>query len=208
MIGTSISEYVFIRVCIAGLRVITPLSILYCICLPVISRRSRLPLWIGVWPIAETVFFLLFYLPRRWILQRPAMYPQTFPQPMRKALFNRCAEHVPNPEHYLTKWFKDAPLSEIRRENLKEFYRWSLLNTGVANPTDDLELEGYVQKFEEYTGHKLEPGYGKARPIRLTLDKVDMVHRPLAWYLVNPLHPDEATSFSYPNYFADRIYCG
>jgi hypothetical protein len=199
MIGTSTPEYVFIRACIAGLRVITPLSILYCLycaCLPVIPSKSRLPLWIGVWPFVETVFFLLFYLPRRWILQRPAMYPQTFPQPMRKALFNQCVEHIPNPEHYLTKWFEDAPLSEIKRENLKEFYRWAFLNTGVANPTDELELEEYVQKFEEYTGHKLEPGYGKARAIRLTLDKVDMVHRPLVWYLVSPLHADEVTSSS------------
>jgi hypothetical protein len=115
---------------------------------------------------------------------------------MRKALFNQCAEHVPNPEHYLTKWFKDAPLSEIKRENLKEFYRWSFLDTGVANPRDDLELEEYVQKFEEYSGHKLEPGYGSARAIRLTLDKVDMVHRPLVWYLVRFPQVDEATSSS------------
>jgi hypothetical protein len=80
---------------------------------------------------------------------------------------------------------------------LKEFYKWSFLNTGVANnPTDELELEEYVQMFEEYTGHKLEPGYGKARAIRLTLDKVDMVHRPLVWYLVSPLHADEVMSSS------------
>jgi hypothetical protein len=196
MIGTSISEYVFIRVCIAGLRVLTPLCILYCICLPVKPSRLRLLLWIGVWPFAETAFYFLFYLPRRWILQRPAMHPHSLPQPMRKALFNQCVEYVPNPEHYLTKWFKDAPLSEIKRENLKEFYRWAFLNTGVANPTDDWELEEYVQKFEEYTGHKLEPGYGKASAIRLTLDKVDMVHRPLVWYLVSPHDAVETTSYS------------
>jgi hypothetical protein len=193
MIGTSTPEYVFIRACIAGLRLITPLSILYCVCLPAIAipSRSRIPLWISIWPIAETAFYLLFYLPRRWILQRPAIHPDSLPQPMRKALFNQCIKHVPDPEYYLRKWFKDAPLSEIKCENLKEFYRWSFLNkgAGVANPTNDvdLELEEYVQKFEEYTGHKLEPGYGKARPIRLTFDKVDMVHRPLVWYLVSPL---------------------
>jgi hypothetical protein len=79
---------------------------------------------------------------------------------------------------------------------MKEFYRWSFLNTGVVNPTNDLELEEYVEKFEEYTGHKFEPGYGNATAIRLTLDKVDMVHRSLAWYLVNPLHADEVASFS------------
>jgi hypothetical protein len=50
-----------------------------------------------------------------------------------------------------------------------------------------LELEEYVDKFEEYTGHKFEPGYSNAKSLRLTLDKVDMVHRPLVWYLVSYL---------------------
>ena len=185
MIGTSTPEYVFIRACIAGIRAITPLSILYCVCIPFIPSRSRLPLWIGAWPIAETAFFFLFYLPGRWILQRPAVHPHPFPERDRKTLFNCCIEHVPDPEKYLTKWFKDAPLSEIKRENLKEFYRWAFLNTRIVDPSNEKELEEYVEKFEDYTGHKLEPGYGNAKAIRLTLDKVHMVHRPVAWYLVN-----------------------
>lgn len=34
MIGTSTLKYVFIRICITGLRAITPLSILYCVACP------------------------------------------------------------------------------------------------------------------------------------------------------------------------------
>ncbi len=85
------------------------------------------------------------------------------------------------------KWFKDAPLSEIKRENVKEFYRWAFLDTGDYDATDDEELDEYVRKYEETHGLKIEPGYGNAKCLRLTLDPVDMVHRSLAWYLV--IHP-------------------
>lgn len=185
MIGSSTPEYIFIRACIAGLRSITPLSILYCTCLPFICSGTSLPLWIVVWPIAETAFYLLFYLPRRLILQRPAIHPYPLPRSERKELFNRAVEHIPDPERYLIKWFKDASPAEIKRENLKQFYRWAFLNTGTLDPEDDAELEGYVEKFEDRTGYKLEPGLGSAEPLTVTLDEVDMAHRPLAWYLVS-----------------------
>jgi hypothetical protein len=185
MIGTSIPEYVFIRICITALRAITPLSILYCVALPFLPRR--LPLIASAWPIAETAFYFLFYLPRRWILQRPAVHPLPLPLEERKELFNRCVNHIPDSKRYLVKWFKDAPLSEIKRENVKEFYRWAFLNTGVYDPMDEEELEEYVEKFEETHGRKLDPGFGNAISLRLTLDPVDMVHRSLAWYMVNPL---------------------
>lgn len=167
-----------------GLRAITPLSVLYCVALPFLPQRSRLPLYIGIWPTAEAAFYLLFYLPRKWILQHPAVHPYLYPAAERNALFQRCVEHIPDPERYLSKWFKDAPLLEVKRENVKEFYRWAFLNTSAVDPADEIELEENVEKFEEYTGHKLEPGYGKAKSLRLTLDKVDMIHRSLAWYLI------------------------
>jgi hypothetical protein len=184
MIGTSTLEYVFIRICITGLRAITPLSILYCVALPFLPHRP--PLIVSAWPIAETAFYFLVYLPRRWILQRPAVHPLPLPLAERKELFDRCVKHIPDPKRYLVKWFKDAPLSEIKRENVKEFYRWAFLNTGVYDPIDEEELEEYVDKFEETHGWKLEPGFGNAHCLRLTLDQVDMVHRSLAWYMVNP----------------------
>ena len=39
------------------------------------------------------------------------------------------------------KWFMDAPASEIKWENVKDFFRWAFLNTGVPNTEDDEELE-------------------------------------------------------------------
>lgn len=51
---------------------------------------------------------------------------------------------------------------------------------------DDEELNEYVDKFETLLGRKLDPGRGKAVPLRLTIDKVKMLHRSLLWYLVSP----------------------
>ena len=183
MIGTSTPEYVLIRTCIIGIRAITPLSILYCASLP--FQPHRLPYFIGIWPIAETAFYFLVYLPRRWFLQRPTIHPYVLPQPERKELFGRCMEHMSDPVRYLEKWCKDAPLSEIKRENVKDFYRWAFLNSKTSTSMEEVELEDYVDKFEEYSRLEIEPGYGRAKCLRLTLDPVDMVHRPLVWYLVN-----------------------
>ena len=54
---------------------------------------------------------------------------------------------------------------------------------------DDEELEEYVDKFEMLLGRKLDPGRGKAVPLRLTIDEVKMLHRSLLWYLVSPHLP-------------------
>jgi hypothetical protein len=187
MIGTSTLEYVFIRTCVVGLRAITPISIIYCIGLPFLYQRP--PLYLSAWPIAEVAFYFLAYLPRRWMLQRPAVHPQQLPPAERKEIFSRSVDQIPDPERYLTKWFKDAPISEIKRDNVKEFYRWAFFNTGVYDPIDDLELDEYVTKFETTHNWKLEPGYGNATCLRLTLDPVDMVHRSLLWYSVSPRIP-------------------
>ena len=184
MIGTSTPEYVLIRTCVIGFRAIAPLSILYCVSLP--FQPYRLPYSLGIWSMAETAFYFLVYVPRRWFLQRPPVHPYILPKSERKQLFKRCMEHMPDPERYLVKWFKDAPMSEIKRENVKDFYRWAFLNCKTS-PSTEAELEEYVDKFEDYSGLEFEPGSGRAGCLRLTIDPVDMVHRSLAWYLVHSI---------------------
>lgn len=78
----------------------------------------------------------------------------------------------------------DASRSEIKRDNVKEFFRWAFLNSGEPDPADDEELDVYVQSMEDLLGRELEPGRGSAKCIRLSLDKVDVLHRSLTWYLV------------------------
>ncbi|KAI9845307.1 MAG: hypothetical protein M1837_004929 [Sclerophora amabilis] len=185
MLGTSNFEYVLIRTSITLIRAVTPLSICYCIARPFLTYLPRLrflPI-LDVWAASETIFYVLVYRPWRYRLQRRAAHPPLVPREERRTLFRRCQENIPDPERYLSKWFLQAPVAEIKRENLKEFYRWAFLNTGECYAVDDDELEEYVASFEAVLGRRLEPGRGKAECLRLSLDKVKMVHRPLIWFL-------------------------
>jgi hypothetical protein len=107
------------------------------------------------------------------------------PRERRQLYFERCAEQVRDPEHFLTKWFRDASPSEIKKENLKDFFRWAYLSSGEFDPIDDGELEEYALAFEKLLGRELAPGRGSAIPLRLTIDNFHSQHRPLAWYVVS-----------------------
>jgi hypothetical protein len=77
-----------------------------------------------------------------------------------------------------------VPPAAIKRENIKEWFRWAFLNTAMDDPTYDDEVERYVKKLERRTGLYFEPGRANMKCLRLTLDKVDALHRSLIWYMV------------------------
>lgn len=85
----------------------------------------------------------------------------------------------------------DAPASEIKRENVKDFFRWAFLSKSVPNKVDDGELEEFVREMEKLLGRKIEHGRGNAKCFRLTLGEVDMLHRSLVWYMVSFLKTAE-----------------
>jgi pimeloyl-ACP methyl ester carboxylesterase len=184
MIGTSICDYIFIRSCIFFLHSIAPLSILYCLIIsfvhPALFQVSQV---LEIWVTLETLFYLIVYLPRKFYLQRAAIHPTPICRERRRMLFQRCHENIPDPERYLAKWFMDAPASEIKRENVKDFFRWAFLSKGEPDPVDDEELEEYIGEVEKLLGREIKPGRGDAKCLRLSLDKVDMLHRSLIWYL-------------------------
>jgi hypothetical protein len=191
MIGTSRAEYVFIRMCIIGLHYLAPLCILYSIF--AIAHYGfkaslyRFPLAVEVYAAAETLFFVLVYLPYRHYLQRKAAHPPPPSREERRVLFNLCHDNVTDPEGYFRKWFEGADINEIKRENVKEFFTWAFFNRGGAPGDDDDELEEYIAISEKLLGRSIEPGRGKAKALRLTLDKVDTLHRSLTWYSVRSL---------------------
>ncbi|KAL8828060.1 MAG: hypothetical protein Q9191_002815 [Dirinaria sp. TL-2023a] len=185
MIGTSTPEYVFIRASIFCLHYLIPFGAFAYVIISIIQPSNRpIPLIFEIWAILEVLFFTLVFLPRRYVLQRPAIHPADAPRQKRRKLFDKCHATIEQPEQYLSKWFKNAPLSEIKRDNLKDFYCWAFLNKFAYGLLDDEELEEYVGKFEKLLGRKLEPGRGVAKPLRLTIDEVKMMHRPLVWYLI------------------------
>lgn len=186
MIGTTVWDYCFIRSCIFFLHFIAPVSTLYCILVMMIRPSVyRIPLVLETWAVAESFFFVLIYLPRNYILQRAAVHPPTRSREKRRELFQLCHESVADPEHYLSKWFSGAPGSEIRRENVKEFFCWAFLDKLTYGLLENEELEEYTDKMELLLGRKLQPGRGNAISLRLTMDKVNMLHRSLLWYLVS-----------------------
>lgn len=75
-------------------------------------------------------------------------------------------------------------MSEIKRENMKEFFLWAFFNRGGPPGDDDEELEEYITTAEKLLDVNIEPGRGNAKALRLTLDRVDMLHRSLVWYSV------------------------
>ncbi len=185
MIGTSIWDYIFIRSCIFVLHSIAPLCIFFTI-VGFLAQPPpfHVPQVVEVWTTLETLFYLLVFLPLNSYLQRAATHPKPVSRKRRRLLFRRCQDTIPNPERYLARWFMDAPSSEIRRENVKDFFRWAFLNEREADPANDKELEEYVDELERLLGRSLQPGRGNAKCLRLTLEKVDMLHRSLTWYLV------------------------
>ena len=195
MIGTSLPEYIFIRLCIFFLRAITPLSIFYVsysIADPPSSVAGKLLL---TWCALETAFWVLVYFPRKRSLQAAAQHPPLLDREERKELFWKCWDKIPNPEYYVSKWFLDAKPQDVRTENVKDFFRWGLLNKGDRRgeikaeevellASEEEELGEYADGIQTLLGRPLEPGRGKAECLRLTTDKVNMSHRPLVWYLV------------------------
>ncbi|KAH7120191.1 hypothetical protein B0J13DRAFT_649674 [Dactylonectria estremocensis] len=169
MTQSSVWKYAFIRTSIFFLHLIAPFSIFY-------SLVSSLL-------VLKTVFYCAMYLPHNAYLQRGATHPTTASRKDRRKLFWQCHRNIPDPDRYLQKWFRNAPATEIKRENVKDFFRWAFLNTGDSDPAHDEELEEYAREIEKLLGRKLEPGHGNAQCLQLTLDKVEMLHRSLAWYL-------------------------
>jgi hypothetical protein len=83
--------------------------------------------------------------------------------------------------------FRDVPPAAVKRENIKEFFRWAFLNTDMDDPIYDDEVEGYVKNLEIGTGMSFEYGRADVKCLRLTLDKVGALHRSLVWYSVRLL---------------------
>lgn len=187
MIGTSTYDYLFIRVCIFGIRAITPLCFLYtafAVVWPPQILATRLVL---VYALLETTFYFLVYLPRKSRLQAPAEHPPIPPREFQSLLFQRCTETISDPAEYMRKWFLGADLEDIKWENVKDFFRWGFLNTAEEHTAHDEELDEYVEGVEKLIGKKLKPGRGSAKCIRLTIDPVEMIHRPVVWYFVSRL---------------------
>ncbi|RDW62000.1 hypothetical protein BP6252_11433 [Coleophoma cylindrospora] len=183
IIGRSRGNLIFIRSTTFILRSITPLSFLYILIVLLLPAQDQPTKYLSAYPLLEVFFYLFVFLPRKYYLQQPAVHPRPLPRHERKLLFQRCIRLISDPQAFLSKWFNGAAISEIREDNVKQFYRWAFMNSRAGEEGDEEELDEAMQYFQEQTGWKLQPGLGSAKCLRLTLDPVYMLHRPLLVYI-------------------------
>jgi hypothetical protein len=145
-----------------------------------------MPSPIELWLAAEALFFAFFFLPHWRYLQHAATYPPLRSREERRRLVNRVHASVTKPERYIRGWFKGARIDTIGREDLKTYLAWAIFDCDWVKDEDEEEIEEYASEFESMLGKRLPPGKGIAKPLRLTLDPVDMLYRSLLWYLVTP----------------------
>jgi hypothetical protein len=74
MIGKGLKDYIMIRAAISGLRLIAPASLVY-VASSFYSRQFLFSALLGSYAIAEAVFYLLVYLPRKHLMQRVSHIP-------------------------------------------------------------------------------------------------------------------------------------
>jgi hypothetical protein len=194
MIGTSTAEYFFIRMCIVFLHNITPISILYSIHLLAV-HFFHLPTYLGrvsypiqIWLTAEAVFFTTVFLPLKYALHRSPICHRPLSTECRDKLFRSCNTNVPNLEKHLSRWLMVAGTESIKRDNVKDFIRWSFFGPAYTleqAQQDEGDIESYTAEIEKLIGRKLPPGRMDVKGLGQLLDEADGLHRSLLWYTVS-----------------------
>jgi len=186
MIDPGLPQYFFIRTCVFVLRFLPLHLAIACVVLLIFDHDAYgLIKFFQIYAIVEIFFYVIIYVPRSRWLQAPATHPPLLSKAGRKELYAKCNQTVTDGEEYLSLWFCGASTRNIKRDNVKEFFAWALLNTSYWGEEDEEELEEYTNGMEQLLDRRLEPGRNpNVKPIKLTLDPVPMLHRPLTWYCI------------------------
>ncbi|KXJ92524.1 hypothetical protein Micbo1qcDRAFT_222283 [Microdochium bolleyi] len=133
----------------------------------------------------EILWYLLWYLPYRLYLGRPGLPLDTITKDERHGLYRKLITNIPDAHLFMRKWFCNAHLDEIYREDIKDWLLWALWNKW-HRPEEDMEeneeLEHLIDEWEEHTGMHFRKGRGGATAIRASLDPVATRHASLLWY--------------------------
>ncbi|THH13832.1 hypothetical protein EW146_g6434 [Bondarzewia mesenterica] len=194
MIGRSIPELVFIRLSIISLRLIFPLSIVY-LAASYHERRLLLSPYLALYALTEILFYTCVFFPRRLLMQKAAQHPFRMSQTERRELFDKCAKIMS--ARSMERWFSQTS-SRVTRDNVTDWLLWALFSTHSGEILNEWqeELDHYTTVFAEVLGYPLERGSNTdLKTMRLTLDPVVMIHRPLLWYMIVGL-VDTLTSYS------------
>ncbi|KAK4653850.1 hypothetical protein QC762_511350 [Podospora pseudocomata] len=199
MISHSLTNLIFIRICIFLLEyaLFIELSLLILTSLffgPQPTSGSptaiALKLFILTLCILEISSLLFLYLPHKErLLKSKAIYPSPpLTRSQRQALFQQCTANVPDWHRYLQLWFLNAPLTEIKRDNIRDFILWGFFDTDSTAPlTPEIEpeIDSYISHIETLSNRKFPPGRGNSTTaLRLTFDPIQTRYRSIIWYLL------------------------
>lgn len=124
MLPDSSGTRIFSRAFAWFFQAIAPLSIVYCCyCVLItfgISKFSRLPWALELYPLAESCFYVLLYLPMSIGVHGPAMNLAVTDRAEQHDLFSKCISTITNPARYVSLWHRGAPIESIGRDNVKE----------------------------------------------------------------------------------------
>jgi len=142
-----------------------------------------------IWSTSEVAFYLhmrrkLAWLNRRSKPDNPLPTPEARQAHMRRVV-SFVVESGRCPTEYISEWFNGAPFSEIKMENLLEWAAASLFNKELpeCDAKEREELVGIIRFIEGVTGIRAKPGHNpNVRSLRLTIDPLRVVHRPLIMY--------------------------
>ncbi|KAF2666231.1 alpha beta hydrolase fold family [Microthyrium microscopicum] len=194
MIPNTPLHYIFIRGSIWALRVIAPLSTVYCFSrLLGYTPLPTIPWSLEVFAYAEVAFCFFVSLPRQWILNHAQPRAVSRSREERRELFERCWTSIPDLEAFLSIWFKGVNIDTIHRQDLKDFLASAFLYKTTASPADDDELESYVVRIENSIDREFPPGRGLHRPSKSTSDVLHLQHKPLVFYAVGIVFDDLST---------------
>ena len=197
MIGKSLPEYLFIRACIFLLQYTTPICLAIlaaqvAVCGGLVAALSSLTgrLLLG-YAVADALYAVFVWRPYIRRLAEEAEHPPVPSRAERRAFLERCLAHMSDADRYLRLWFLGADASEIRRDNVRDFFLWAFFDRaprpgldGAEEPQVEEELDEYIALLERRLGRRIEPGRGRADSLRLTLDEIETSYRSVIWYLL------------------------
>lgn len=198
-------------------QAVVPFSTLYWLVWVWIIRRPdqyRLPRAVELWLLAEIFFYSLVFLPMSYDIHRPGLSPSSLTRKQRRELVRKCFDTINDPVRYISLWHCGAPVEKIGRENVKEWMCWGFFDKTSWNSNEDNELEEHLTCFEKLLpeGKKFRTGrVPETQSLRLTLDPVNVKHKPLALYCFGIGLTDIYTSFIMWNsgyhHYTHRRWC-
>ncbi|KAK4172081.1 hypothetical protein QBC36DRAFT_338695 [Triangularia setosa] len=200
MISHSLINLIFIRIAIFLLEyaLFIELSLLILISLrfglyPISGSTTAITIKTLILTLCtlEVSLLILLYLPHKTrLLKTEAIHPSPpLTQPQRQALFQQCAANIPEWNRYLKLWFLNAPLGEIKRQNIRDFILWGFFDSSSSSePLSseiETEIESYISHLEALSNRQFPPGRGSSTiALRLTFDPIETRYRSVVWYLL------------------------